>query len=29
VNNDYNSEPGVGLKKLDTGYFTRLVLDWQ
>ena len=29
VNNDYNSEPGAGLKKLDTGYFTRLVLDWQ
>ena len=29
VNNDYNSRPGTGLKKLDTGYFTRLVLDWQ
>lgn len=29
INNDYNSRPGTGLKKLDTGYFTRLVLDWQ
>ena len=29
VNNDYNSRPAEGLKKLDTGYFTRLVLDWQ
>ncbi len=29
INNDYNSRPGAGLKKLDTGYFTRLVLDWQ
>ena len=29
VNNDYNSQPGAGYKKLDTGYFTRLVLDWQ
>ncbi len=29
INNDYNSRPSRGLKKLDTGYFTRLVLDWQ
>ncbi len=29
VNNDYNSKPGVGVEKLDTGYFTRLVLNWR
>lgn len=29
VNNDYNSRPGAGVKKLDTGYFSRLVLNWQ
>lgn len=29
VNNDYNSKPGVGVKKLDTGYFSRLVLNWK
>jgi hypothetical protein len=29
VANDYNSEPGRGVKKLDTTYFTRLVLSWK
>lgn len=29
VNNDYNSRPGAGVEKLDTGYFTRLVLSWK
>jgi putative salt-induced outer membrane protein YdiY len=29
VNNDYNSKPGRGVEKLDTGYFTRLVLSWK
>lgn len=29
VSNDYNSKPGPGVKKLDTEYFTRLVLDWE
>lgn len=29
VNNDYNSQPGKGVDKLDTGYFTRLVLNWK
>jgi hypothetical protein len=28
VANNYNSEPGVGIKRLDTTYYTRLVLDW-
>lgn len=28
VNNDYNSAPPPGFEKLDTGYFTRLVLNW-
>lgn len=28
LSNDYNSEPGVGVKELDTSYFTRLVLNW-
>ncbi|HTQ30143.1 MAG TPA: DUF481 domain-containing protein, partial [Opitutaceae bacterium] len=27
--NDYNSQPGAGVKRLDTTYFTRLLLDWQ
>lgn len=27
--NDYNSKPGVGVKKMDTTYFSRLVLNWQ
>lgn len=29
LNNDYNSKPGIGVKKLDTGYFSRLVLSWK
>lgn len=29
VSNDYNSQPGVGVEKLDTSYFTRLVLNWE
>lgn len=29
VSNDYNSEPGAGIKKLDTTYYTRLIYDWQ
>lgn len=29
LTNDYNSQPGAGVKKLDTGYFTRLVLRWK
>ncbi len=29
VSNDYNSRPAIGLKKLDTSYFTQLVLIWQ
>jgi hypothetical protein len=29
VSNNYISKPGVGLKKLDTSYFTRMVLDWK
>jgi hypothetical protein len=29
VSNDYNSRPGAGIKRLDTTYFTRLLLDWQ
>jgi hypothetical protein len=29
LTNDYNSKPGVGVKKLDTGYFSRLVLNWK
>ena len=29
VNNDYNSQPGPGVEKLDTTYFTRLVLTFQ
>jgi putative salt-induced outer membrane protein YdiY len=28
VQNDYNSKPGAGVQKLDTTYFTRLVLTW-
>jgi len=28
VSNDYNSKPGTGIDRLDTTYFTRLVLDW-
>lgn len=29
VANDYNSQPGIGVEKLDTSYFTRLVLSWK
>lgn len=29
VSNDYNSQPPRGTEKLDTAYFTRLVLNWQ
>jgi hypothetical protein len=29
VSNDYNSAPPAGFEKLDTGYFTRLVLNWR
>jgi putative salt-induced outer membrane protein YdiY len=29
VSNDYNSRPGIGVEKLDTSYFTRLVLNWR
>jgi hypothetical protein len=29
VSNDYNSEPPRGVEKLDTAYFTRLVLSWK
>jgi hypothetical protein len=29
VSNDYNSKPTSGFRKLDTTYYTRLILDWQ
>jgi hypothetical protein len=29
VANDYNSMPSFGFKRLDTTYYTRLILDWQ
>jgi putative salt-induced outer membrane protein YdiY len=29
VSNDYNSQPGTGVEKMDTSYFTRLVLNWR
>lgn len=29
VSNEYNSDPGKGINKLDTTYYTRLILDWQ
>jgi hypothetical protein len=29
VANDYNSKPGRGVERLDTTYFTRLVLSWR
>ncbi|GAB1489774.1 hypothetical protein MASR2M8_22280 [Opitutaceae bacterium] len=29
VSNDYNSEPGPGVDRLDTTYFTRLILSWK
>lgn len=28
LNNDYNSEPGVGVESMDTTYYSRLVLSW-
>lgn len=28
IANDYNSQPGVGVEKLDTSYFTRMVLTF-
>jgi hypothetical protein len=28
VSNDYNSRPPAGVERLDTAYFTRLVLNW-
>ena len=27
--NDYNSQPGRGVEKLDTAYFSRFVLNWR
>ncbi|MFA6289710.1 MAG: DUF481 domain-containing protein [Opitutaceae bacterium] len=29
LSNDYNSKPGTGVERLDTTYFTRLVLSWE
>lgn len=29
LSNDYTSKPPPGIKRLDTEYFTRLVLDWE
>jgi putative salt-induced outer membrane protein YdiY len=29
VSNDYNSRAGSGIDKMDTAYFTRLVLNWR
>jgi hypothetical protein len=29
LTNDYNSKPGPGVERLDTSYFTRLVLKWK
>jgi putative salt-induced outer membrane protein YdiY len=29
ISNDYNSQPGPGIERLDTMYFTRLVLTWK
>jgi hypothetical protein len=29
LTNDYNSEPGKGVEKMDTTYFTRFVLSWK
>ncbi len=29
ISNDYNSRPPRGFERLDTAYFTRLVLNWQ
>ncbi|MDB6127407.1 MAG: hypothetical protein JWM35_1303, partial [Verrucomicrobia bacterium] len=27
--NDYTSKPGPGIERLDTSYFSRLVLNWK
>jgi hypothetical protein len=29
VSNQYNGEPGPGIRRLDTTYYTRLILDWE
>ncbi len=29
MNNDYNSVPGAGVRKLDTTYYTKFVLSWK
>jgi hypothetical protein len=29
ISNSYQGKPPAGIKKIDTSYFTRLVLDWQ
>ena len=29
LSNEYNSQPPAGIEKLDTSYFTRLVLTWR
>jgi hypothetical protein len=29
VSNNYSNRPGAGIKRLDTTYYTRLLLDWQ
>lgn len=29
VNNDYQSQPAAGVEKLDTTYFTALILNWK
>lgn len=29
ISNDYISQPGPGVEKLDTTYYTRLLLDWE
>lgn len=29
INNDYTSQPSPGTERLDTTYYTRLVLNWQ
>ncbi len=29
VNNDYQSQPAAGIEKLDTTYFTALILSWK
>jgi hypothetical protein len=29
VSNNYSNRPGAGIKRLDTTYYTRLLVDWQ